>query len=42
MKDTLTIAVPKTMLNEEVKQRMENMKQRFGGEDKYEAYLKQM
>lgn len=42
MKETLTISVPKTMMNEEVKQRMENMKERFGGAEKYEAYLKQM
>jgi hypothetical protein len=30
------------MIDEEVKQRMENMKERFGGEEKFQAYVKQL
>ncbi len=42
MKGSLSIAIPKTMIDEEVKQRMDNMKERFGWEEKFQTYLKQL
>lgn len=38
----MEVSIPKTLLNQEVSVRLENLEKRFGGKDKMEAYLKQM
>ena len=39
---SISVAIPKTLADEEVKSRLETMKQRFGGEEWFKEYIKQM
>lgn len=38
----MEVYIPKTLLNQEVSVRLENLEKRFWGKDKMESYLKQM
>lgn len=40
--DSLGIQIPKTLIDEEVKTRMESLKKRLGGEDQMKQYFEQM
>ncbi len=38
----MEVLIPQTLLNQEVRVRLENLEKRFGGKEKMEAYFKQM
>ncbi len=38
----MEVAIPQTLLNQEVRVRIQNLEKRFGGKEKMEAYFKQM
>ena len=42
IKDSFEVIVPKTLIDQEVNQRVENLAQRYGGKDKFEQMLKSM
>ena len=42
IQDSFEVVVPKTLIDQEVKQRLESLKQRYGGEKNFEAMLKSM
>ncbi len=42
IKDSFEVVLPKTLIDQEVKQRLESLKQRYGGEKNFEAMLKSM
>ncbi len=42
IKDSFEVVLPKTLVEQEVKQRFESLKQRYGGEEKFEAMLKSL
>lgn len=42
MKDCLSVVVPKTMIEEEQKQRIKSMYDRFGGEENFKKYTQQL
>ncbi len=39
---SMKVAIPQTLVNEELKSRMQNLEQRLGGKEKMEAYFKNM
>ncbi|MDR2189936.1 MAG: hypothetical protein LBP53_01810 [Candidatus Peribacteria bacterium] len=41
-KDAMTVVIPKTMVEEEFKNRLHSLEQRFGSKEKVEEYLKSM
>ncbi|MDR2540629.1 MAG: hypothetical protein LBD11_02315, partial [Candidatus Peribacteria bacterium] len=41
-KDAMSVAIPKTMIDEEFKSRVQSLEQRFGSKEKVEEYLKAM
>ena len=42
IKYSFEVVVPKTLIDQEIKQRLESLKQRYGGEKNFEAMLKSM
>ena len=42
IKDSFEVVLPKTLIDQEIKQRLESLKQRYGGEKNFEAMLKSM
>lgn len=41
-KDSITIDIPKTLIDQEFKNRMDSLEKRFGGKEQTEAYFKQL
>ena len=39
---SMKVAIPQTLVNEELKSRIQNLEQRLGGKEKMEAYFKNM
>ena len=42
IKDSFEVVIPKTLVDQEIKQRLETLKQRYGGADNFEKMLKSM
>jgi len=42
MKSSFSVVVPKTMIEEEQKQRIKSMHERLGGEDNFKKYIQQL
>ena len=42
IKDSFEVVLPKTLIDQEIKQRLESLKQRYGGEKNFEAMLNSM
>jgi len=42
IKDSFNVVIPKTLVDQEVSQRIENLAKRYGGKDKFEQMLKSM
>jgi FKBP-type peptidyl-prolyl cis-trans isomerase (trigger factor) len=42
IKDSFEVVIPKTLIDQEIKQRIETLKQRYGGAENFEKMLKSM
>jgi len=42
MKDSFSVVIPQTMIEQESKQRIKNMEERFGGKDHFDKYVQKI